>query len=97
MVAHRNHVCSWSLAGEVHVRLDLPGRLPPRRYHRDKGKGRFRTDTYSRLLDPIEICSRRHYLLDQWDSWSRALLWRWVRLPAKPWTLCVRPLYRNNP
>src|SRR2546428_9866174 len=97
MAAHRNHVRSRSVAREIHVRLDLPRRLPPRRHHWNKGKSRFRPNTHSRVLDPTEICSRRHYFLDQWDSWSRTLLRCWIRLPAKPWTLCVRPLYRNNP
>ena len=97
MAAHRNHVRSRSVAREVHVRLDLPSRLPPRHHHRDKGKSRFRPDTYSRILDPIEVRSRRHYFLDQWNSWSRALLWCWIGLPAKPWTLRLRRLHRNHP
>src|SRR5712691_12492586 len=91
MAGHRYHVRRRSVAWEVYVRLDMPSRLPPRRYHWNKGKGRFRPDTHSRVLDPTEVCSRRNYFLDQWDSWSRTLLRCWVRLPAKPWTLRVRP------
>src|SRR3989442_11895569 len=97
VVADRDHVRGRSRTREIHVRLDLPGRFPSRRYNGDQGKGRFGPDPYSRILDQAKVCSRRSCLLDERDSRARTILWRWSRLQRKPWRFCLRCLHRNNP
>ncbi len=64
MVANRDNVRGRSRAREIHVRLDLPSRIPSRHNYGNQGKSRFRPDTHSRILDPIEVCSSRDYFLD---------------------------------
>src|SRR5881628_591068 len=97
MAAHWDYVRSWRPPREIHVRLDLHSRFSSRRYYEYQRESRLRPDSPPRVLDPVEVCSRRNRLLDERDSSARTVLRGRSRLQTESWRLCSRGLHRNNP
>src|SRR5881628_3595309 len=97
MAAHWDYVRSWRPPREIHVRLDLPSRFSSRRYYEYQRESRLRPDSRPRVLDPVEVCSRRNRLLDERHSSPRTVLRGRSRLQTESWRLCSRGLHRNNP